>query len=216
MLNDKSKFCADISKWQNDFDYVNYAKMGFKNLIIKAGQGTVQKYKTWFIQNYIKATQSGLYVIPYWFVDKSSKIDNQIIEFEDRLNYLKIYNPIAIDYEAVNTVSGDKSVDVQDVMFFIDYFQKKGYKVILYSVESFLNSKGVGFQDFKADYIWASAVGKNKPFVFDDVIDLNFETAVNQYVKVKCDIWQFTWKMQGIHSTPIDFNFIFNEKIFNF
>ena len=131
------KFGIDISHWQGDFDFNKAISEGVEFVIIKGGGGDDGLYTdSKFSRNYPMAKSKGLPVGCYWF-SKATSIERAREEAEyfytNILKGRKFELPIYMDVEHEDQLKLDKKTLTSIVKVFLDYLERRGYWVGIYS-----------------------------------------------------------------------------------
>lgn len=131
------KFGIDISRWQGNFDFDKAIAEGVEFAIIKGGGGDDGLYiDSKFSRNYTQAKSKGLPVGCYWF-SKATSIERAREEaeyfFTNILKGRKFELPIYMDVEHTDMLKLDRRTLTAIVRAFLDYLEKKGYFVGIYT-----------------------------------------------------------------------------------
>lgn len=126
----------DVSSWQGNIDFGLVKASGVQFVILKAGGSDAGCYTDKrFYDNYVKATQAGLYVGAYYFVGKYCKSSTDgmadAIRFADIIKDCILEYPVYIDFEAPD--SSNKQGNTDAVNAFCAYMESCGYYAGIYA-----------------------------------------------------------------------------------
>lgn len=197
-------FGIDISHWQNDFNFDNAkATRNIEFAILKVGGSDAGRYSdAQFVNNYNKCKAAGIPVGAYFFGRDYNTSDavTSANYFLDLIKDKQFELPIFYDVEGKMITNLDKETLTSVVKAFMETIDNKGYKVGIYSSESFFNSE---FDDtqFGKYYHWVAKYSKNNP-------------TLNSGNKV--DIWQFGGSANyltdaKINGVTVDQNYCYTE-----
>ena len=126
----------DVSSWQGNIDFGLVKASGVQFVILKAGGSDAGCYTDKrFYDNYVKATQAGLYVGAYYFVGKYCKSSTDgmadAIRFADIIKDCILEYPVYIDFEAPDSTNKQGNTDA--VNAFCAYMESCGYYAGIYA-----------------------------------------------------------------------------------
>ena len=126
----------DVSSWQGNIDFGLVKASGVQFVILKAGGSDAGCYTDKrFYDNYVKATQAGLYVGAYYFVGKYCKSSTDgmadAMRFADIIKDCILEYPVYIDFEAPD--SSNKQGNTDAVNAFCAYMESCGYYAGIYA-----------------------------------------------------------------------------------
>lgn len=126
----------DVSSWQGNIDFGLVKASGVQFVILKAGGSDAGCYTDKrFYDNYVKATQAGLYVGAYYFVGKYCKSSTDgmadAIRFADIIKDCILEYPVYIDFEAPD--ASNKQGNTDAVNAFCAYMESCGYYAGIYA-----------------------------------------------------------------------------------
>lgn len=126
----------DVSSWQGNIDFGKVKASGVQFVILKAGGSDAGCYiDKRFYDNYVKATQAGLYVGAYYFVGKWCKSSTDgladAMRFADIIKDCILEYPVYIDFEAPD--ASNKQGNTDAVNAFCAYMESCGYYVGIYA-----------------------------------------------------------------------------------
>lgn len=139
------KFGIDISRWQGDFNMLQAKREGVEFVIIKGGGGDDGLYVDGrFKQNYDNAKRLGLPVGCYWF-SKALTVDQAKMEaeyfYQNVLRGRQFELPIYMDVENKTQLAVGQRMLTNIVKTWLDYLEKKGFFVGIYSSLYYINRK---------------------------------------------------------------------------
>jgi lysozyme len=157
-----SEIGIDVSRYQNNIDWKKVVKDDdhVTFVFIKATQGTNYSKVSYFHENVSQASSVGLKVGAYHYYDSTLKPLDQAKYFyqeikkeEPYLNY-----PLVLDLEE-NQLKLSKKQLTDDALTFLNFFKSKGYQILLYTGDYFLDSNLD--EDRLKDYLfWVARYGK--------------------------------------------------------
>ena len=184
------KFGIDISVWQGDFNMLQAKREGVEFVIIKGGGGDSSLYvDSRFKQNYDNAKRLGLPVGCYWF-SKALTVDQARMEaeyfYQNVLRGRQFELPIYMDVENKTQLAVGQRMLTDIVKEWLDYLEKKGYFVGIYSSLYYVNRK---FYDSELqDYThWIAQWSTKLNYAHQDI----------------CGMWQFGGETNLIRSNKI-------------
>lgn len=135
----------DVSQWQGyNLDFNKLKADGIQFVMIRAGYGKYSSQKDpCFETNYKKAKAAGLMVGAYWYsyAKSVSDAEQEAKVFLQTIAGKKFEYPIAFDIEDSSQLSLSNSTISAIVEKFCSYCEAKGYYVMLYSYENFLQTR---------------------------------------------------------------------------
>lgn len=123
----------DISAHNGDVDFDKVAADNIDFVIIKATEGATFKDRM-FVENYRRAVSAGLKVGAYHFFRFDTPGHMQGLNFVNSLQGRRFDLPVAIDIEEwANAIGQPTHLIMGRLLELIDYLEKHGYKVMLYT-----------------------------------------------------------------------------------
>ncbi|NRD80259.1 glycoside hydrolase [Bacillus sp. BRMEA1] len=132
----------DVYQGDGPVDWAKVKADGAKFAFIKATQGIAYKYVDYFRNNAPKALGAGLDVGAYHYATFSTVPEalTQAKYFESVIKDFKLTYPVALDLEE-NKAKVSKKQLTDAAIAFIEYLENKGYFVMLYTYDSFLDEQ---------------------------------------------------------------------------
>lgn len=184
------KFGIDISRWQGDFNMLQAKREGVEFVIIKGGGGDDGLYVDGrFKQNYDNAKRLGLPVGCYWF-SKALTIDQAKMEaeyfYQNVLRGRQFELPIYMDVENKTQLAVGQRMLTNIVKTWLDYLEKKGFFVGIYSSLYYINRKVYDSELQKYTH-WIAQWNTTLDYAHPDI----------------CGMWQFGGETNYIHSNKV-------------
>lgn len=184
------KFGIDISVWQGDFNMLQAKREGVEFVIIKGGGGDDGRYvDSKFKQNYDNAKRLGLPVGCYWF-SKALTIDQAKMEaeyfYQNVLKGRQFELPIYMDVENKTQLAVGQRMLTNIVKTWLDYLEKKGFFVGIYSSLYYINRKVYDSELQKYTH-WIAQWNTTLDYAHMDI----------------CGMWQFGGETNYIRSNKI-------------
>ena len=186
------KFGIDVSRWQEDFDFLKAKiKEEIEFTILKAGGGDAGVYKDRkFDENYKKCEVCGINKGVYFYGNAKS-----IAEARKEAEYLisilkgkKFEYPVFYDVEGEMITDNGREMLTKIVKEFCKTIEKAGYWAGIYSSESFFNHKMNDRELVKYSH-WVARWDKNKPVLMSGA---------------ETQIWQFGGEINKIRSNKVN------------
>lgn len=184
------KFGIDISRWQGDFNMLQAKREGVEFVIIKGGGGDDGLYVDGrFKQNYDNAKRLGLPVGCYWF-SKALTIDQAKMEaeyfYQNVLRGRQFELPIYMDVENKTQLAVGQRMLTNIVKTWLDYLEKKGFFVGIYSSLYYINRKVYDSELQKYTH-WIAQWNTTLDYAHPDI----------------CGMWQFGGETNYIRSNKV-------------
>lgn len=157
----------DVSKHQGKIDWQKVKAAGVEFAMIRAGYGMYANQEdTFFRANMIGARAAGIPVGVYWY-SYAADLSEALREAETCLQIIQPYKeqillPVAYDWEDKSQGAMTADTTAACCKAFLDRMQAAGYRPMLYSFSSWLQSR---LQDARLDGIprWVAHYGVEKP-----------------------------------------------------